>query len=147
MGQPALEVSPDLRDLLALPDTSVLGAFLVPSVLAVSKVTRATEALPALSATLGQLVQEAYQGQEDSPALPADLVPLVPLVSQARAVQSALEVSSVPGAPPDNRVIKVSFIPVLLIIPPVHVLTSAMQASLATLVHQALSVLVARAGL
>lgn len=126
MGQPALEVSPDLRDLLALPDTSVLGAFPVPSVLAVSKVTRATEALPALSATLGQLVQEAYQGQWDSPALPADLVPLVPLVSQARAVQSALEVSSVPGAPPDNRVIK---------------------ASLVTLVHQALSVLVARAGL
>jgi hypothetical protein len=59
MGQPALEVSSDIQDFLAHPDTSVLEAFLVPSVLAVSKVTRATGALLALLATLGQLVRWA----------------------------------------------------------------------------------------
>ena len=56
----------DLRafqDLLAHQDTSALMAFLVPTVLVVSKVIRATEALLAPLATQGQLVQEAYQGQ------------------------------------------------------------------------------------
>ena len=63
MDLPAQEVSSALEDFLARPVTSVLEAFLVPSVLAVSKVTRATGALLAPLATLGQLVQEAYQGQ------------------------------------------------------------------------------------
>jgi len=80
MDLPAQEVSSALEDFLARPVTSVLEAFLVPSVLVVSKVTRATGALLAQLVTLGQLVQEAYQDQEDSPALPEDLVPSVPLV-------------------------------------------------------------------
>jgi hypothetical protein len=102
----------DLRafqDLLAHQDTSVLVVFLDPAALVVSKVTRVTEALLAPLAIQDQLVQEAYQGQLDSPALPADLVTSVLLASQARAGQSVPEVSSVPWATLENRVIKVRF--------------------------------------
>jgi len=126
MDLPVQEVSSALEDFLARPVTSVLEAFLVPSVLAVSKVTRATGALLAPLATLGQLVHEAYQGREDSPALPADLAPSVPLVPQARAGQSVLEVSPVPGAQPENRAIKASLAMLVYEVPSVLVASAVL---------------------